>query len=260
MATYVEIDGHPTWVEDRGGSGETVLLLHGGLSNSDLLLESIGPGLVDEFRVVAFDRRGHGYTADTEAEFHYADMATEVQKVLEQVGGGPAHLVGWSDGGIVALLVALERPELVGRVVAISANFHHDGVIPGFKVDPQSTFARGISAAYCERSPNGPEHLDVVVGKTFAMWKSEPTLTTLDIGRIPSPTLVVAGDDDVIALSHTCSLYEALPRGQLAIVPRTSHALPLERPTVLAGLILDFLAAVDPPDTLLPVRRAAEGT
>jgi pimeloyl-ACP methyl ester carboxylesterase len=92
------------------------------------------------------------------------------------------------------------------------------------------------------------------------MWKSEPTLTTLDIGRIPSPTLVVAGDDDVIALSHTCSLYEALPRGQLAIVPRTSHALPLEQPNVLAGLILDFLAAVDPPDTLLPVRRAAAGT
>jgi pimeloyl-ACP methyl ester carboxylesterase len=260
MTTYVEIGGHPTWVEDRGESGETVLLLHGGLSNSDLLLESIGPGLVDEYRVVAFDRRGHGYTADTEAEFHYADMATEVQKVLEQVAGGPAHLVGWSDGGIVALVVALERPDLVGRVVAISANFHHDGVIPGFEVDPQSTFARGISAAYCERSPDGPEHLDVVVGKTFAMWKSEPTLTTLDIGRIPSPTLVVAGDDDVIALSHTCSLYEALPRGQLAIVPRTSHALPLEQPNVLAGLILDFLAAVDPPDTLLPVRRAAAGT
>jgi len=73
MPTHVKISGHPTWVDDRAGPGEALLLLHGGLGNSDDLLNSIGPGLGENHRVVAFDRRGHGFTADTDAEFHYAD-------------------------------------------------------------------------------------------------------------------------------------------------------------------------------------------
>src|SRR5918995_463228 len=97
----VEIGGHQTWVEDRGTGAETVLLLHGGMSNSDLLLDGLGDPFAEHFRVVAFDRRGHGYTSDTPAAFHYEDMATETIDVLEHVGSGSADLVGWSDGGIV---------------------------------------------------------------------------------------------------------------------------------------------------------------
>jgi pimeloyl-ACP methyl ester carboxylesterase len=253
---YVDINGHRTWVEDRGRSGEALLLLHGGLSNSDDLLDGIGSGLAD-FRVVAFDRRGHGYTADTDADFHYADMATEAIRVLEDVVGGPAHVVGWSDGGIVALLVALARPDLVHKVVIVGTNYHYDGTIP-VEPDPQSPFMQAIAARYIERSPDGPEHLDVVFGKSFALFSSEPTLTTTDLGDITHPTLVVVGDDDLVSLSHTCSLYEALPLGQLAVVPGASHALPMEQPLRLAELIRDFLAATGPPDTLLPVRRAGQ--
>lgn len=143
MPGYVEIDGHPTWVDDRGGPGTPLLLLHGGLSNSDELLNSIGAGLAERYRVVAFDRRGHGYTSDTDADFHYADMADETVRVLEQVVGGPAHLVGWSDGGIVALLVALQRPDLVQRLVVIGANYHFDGSM-AVEMDPESSLAQAL--------------------------------------------------------------------------------------------------------------------
>ncbi|RAX44747.1 alpha/beta hydrolase [Arthrobacter sp. AQ5-06] len=255
MASHVDIDGHPTWVDDRGGPGVPLLLLHGGLSSSDELLNSIGPGLAERFRVVAFDRRGHGYTADTDAGFHYADMATETIRVLEEVVGGPAHLVGWSDGGIVALLVALKRPDLVHKLVVIGTNYHYDGVVP-FEMDPQSPLVQELSNAYIERSPDGAEHLEVAFSKTFAMFGSEPTLTTADIAQFTRPVLVVVGDDDVVTFPHTVSLYEALPEGQLAVVPGTSHALPLEQPDVLAGLILNFLAAAEPPHTLIPIHRA----
>jgi pimeloyl-ACP methyl ester carboxylesterase len=182
-------------------------------------------------------------------------MATETVRVLEQVVGGPAHLVGWSDGGIVALIVALKRPDLVHKLVVVGANYHYDGVMPA-EMDPESALVQELSKAYIERSPDGAEHLELVFSKSFRMFGTEPTLTTADIAQIARPVLVVVGDDDLVALPHTVSLYEALPEGQLAVVPRASHALPVEQPDVLTGLILDFLAAAEPPQTLFPIRRA----
>jgi pimeloyl-ACP methyl ester carboxylesterase len=256
MGDRVDINGHPTWVEERGDGGDTVLLLHGGLSNSDVLLESISPPIEQGYRVVAFDRRGHGYTADTEAPFHYDDMATETIGVLESVVGGKAHLVGWSDGGIISLFVALRRPDLVDRMVVIGANFHFDGIHP-LEIDPESPVLGMMMEAYGERSPDGIEHFGDMLTRFMTMASTEPTLTTDDLAPIAAPTLVMAGDDDLVRLDHTCAMYEALPAGQLAIVPGTSHALPMERPDEVSRLILAFLAADASPQTLMPVLRAA---
>jgi pimeloyl-ACP methyl ester carboxylesterase len=255
MGERILIDGHPTWVEQRGEGSKAVVLLHGGLSDSDTLLGPLS-ALEQRYRVVAFDRRGHGYTADTDAPFHYDDMATETISVIEQVAGGHAHLVGWSDGGIVALLVVLRRPDLVGRIVVIGANFHHDGVLP-LDFGPDSPVVALMAQNYAERSPDGAEHFSVVAGKFMTMEKTEPNLTVDDLAQITAPTLVMVGDDDVIALSHTCALYESLPAGQLSVVPRASHALPFECPDETAHIILSFLAADVPPVTFMPVRRAA---
>ena len=115
MAGYVMIGGHNTWVDDarRSEAEQPVLLLHGGLSDSDLLGDAIAPTIGDAgFGIVSFDRRGHGRNGDTDAPFHYADMAEETIAVLEQVVGAPADLVGFSDGGNIALPVTLGRPDL----------------------------------------------------------------------------------------------------------------------------------------------------
>jgi pimeloyl-ACP methyl ester carboxylesterase len=256
MGEYVDINGHPTWVDERGsGSGsDTVLMLHGGLSNSDLLLDTIGAALAERYRVVAFDRRGHGRTADTDAPFHYDDMATETIGVLEQVVGGPAHLVGWSDGGIISLYVALRRADLVGKLVPIGANYHFNGLQP-IELDPSSPVMAMIADSYGRVSPDGPSHFPDVVNKSLTMFGSEPAMTTDDLKGIAAPVLVLAGDDDAARLDHTCALYEALPAGELAIVPGTSHALPLEKPAEVIRLVLDFLAAAGPPQTFMPMLR-----
>jgi pimeloyl-ACP methyl ester carboxylesterase len=144
-------------------------------------------------------------------------------------------------------------------MVLIGANFHFNG-FAGLDLPEDSPFAKAIFEAYAERSPDGGEHFGEMFKKFMAMATTEPTLTTDDLGGITAPTLVMAGDDDAVLLSHTCEMYEALPAGQLSIVPGTSHALPLERPDVTARTVLDFLEAEVPPATLMPVRRARSMT
>jgi len=256
VGEYLKIKGHATWVDVWGHGAQTVVLLHGGLSNSDVLMEAIGRPIAEHHRVVAYDRRGHGRTGDTAAPFHYDDMVAEAIDVLRRVVGHPAHLVGWSDGGIVALLVALRRPELVGKIVTIGANYHYDGVhdVPE---EPWPELFAEMADSYGERSPDGPEHFPVVVDKWLPMTASEPTLTVDELSTITVPALVLSGDDDLVRLEHTCALYAALGDSRLGIVPGTSHGLPMERPAEVARLILEFLAMDGPPPTLMPLRRSA---
>lgn len=249
---YADIGGHRTWFADSGGAGEPVLMLHGGISDSEMLLEPLEPALGERFRILAFDRRGHGRTADTDNAFHYDDMATETIAAIETLIAGPAHLVGWSDGGNVALLVALRRPDLVRSLVLIGTNYHFDGNMP---TGPGGSEPKMLRDRYADRSPDGGEHFAAVFQKSQAMWAVEPTLTTDDLRRISAPALVLVGDDDLLTLAHTASLYESLPMGQLAVVPGTSHAVVLEKPELVGGLIRDFLSDPGQPKTHLPVRR-----
>jgi len=87
------------------------------------------------------------------------------------------------------------------------------------------------------------------------MWSEEPTLTVEDLAKIDIPVLVVAGDDDVVALDHT-ALYQALKQGQLAVIPGASHLVFMEQPDLINTLIERFLDAKGPPETLMPIRRS----
>jgi len=253
---HIDIDGLDTWVDTRGSGERTVVLLHGGFGYSDQLLDSIGPHFEQDFRVVGFDRRGHGYTGDTDEPFHYDDMATHAIKVIEHLeASAKAHLVGWSDGGIVAMLVALRRPDLVDRLVLIGANFHFEGILAP-EMSDESLSAGPMFEGYVARSPDGADHFPVVAEKLMAIFASEPTLTTDDLARLEHPTLVLVGDDDVVRLDHTVALYNALPAGRLCVVPGASHAVMFEHPRLVASIITDFLEGPEPPETLIPIRRA----
>jgi pimeloyl-ACP methyl ester carboxylesterase len=250
---YLDIRGHQTWFADSGGGGEPVLLLHGGLSDSELMLDSIEPAIGGRFRLLAFDRRGHGRTKDTDAAFHYDEMASETVEVIEKLVAGPAHLVGWSDGGIVSLVVALRRPDLVRSLVLVGTNYHFDGMVP---MDPGSgSIPEILRARYAERSPDGVEHLPLVLQKSFAMFATEPTFTTQDLRKITARALVLVGDDDLMTLGHTASLYEALPAGQLAVVPGSSHGVLFEKPEIAGRLIRDFLSSPGESSEIFPIRR-----
>ncbi len=251
MSDHVELNGVRTWYDERG-EGEPLVLLHPGMTDS----RAWGPNidaLAARFHVFTPERRAHGHTPDVEGPLSFDDMAADTAAFLEQVVGGPAHLAGCSDGATVALLTALHRPELVRRLAFVAGVFHHEGWHPS-AIDPDNTPPEFMAEAYGELSPDGIEHFPVVVEKMAALHLVEPALDAEDLARIESPTLVMVGDDDEVTLEHAVALYRALPDGELAVVPRTSHGLLVEKADLCNRMLVEFLAE-DPVQTLAPIRR-----
>ena len=124
----IDILGHPTWVRDDEGLGVPLLMLHGGLLGSDSSWGDLLHLLVSSFRLVAFDRRGHGRTADSDDAFHYSAMAEETAAVIEALDLAPVNVVGYSDGAALLLHLARDRQELISAMVLVSTNFHADAM------------------------------------------------------------------------------------------------------------------------------------
>ena len=251
---YLNIAGYPLWSYEWANNGQPVLLLHGGLSDTDSFADVMVAPLGSDFHLFAYDRAGHGRSADQPGSFHFNFQCSEAIAFISEVVKEPVHLVGYSDGANIALMVAIARPDLVKSIVSIAANFSADGIVELPEFDPA-----GISeenrAEYAAMSPDAPETLDAKIEKMHQIWKVEPNIKITDIAEISVPTLVMAGDDDVVKHSHTIELYEALPLGQLAIVPGTSHGLVKEKPEVVTALIKSFLSDHSYPITRQPIRR-----
>nr|WP_179558373.1 alpha/beta hydrolase [Pseudoclavibacter chungangensis] len=250
--------------EEVEGAGEPVLLLHGGFCS----LESLripGEALAVDHRVHAFERPGHGRSADHDELFTYERSLAETVGYLDAVGLGSVHVVGYSDGGIIGLLLAMRHPERVRSLVAISANLDPSAFTDGAEAagepvltgEPRArhiecgTGAADRSGADDERahydrlSPDGAGHADVVLEKLVRMWTSEPHIDPAELAVIGAPTLVVSGDRDAIRPGHSLRIAAAIPGAQLCIVPGTTHALVAERPRLVGALVRDFVAAVE---------------
>ena len=222
MPEYLKVDGHDLYCYEWENEGEAVVLLHGGLSQTAHWASQIVPSLED-YHVFAYDRSSHGFTSYREESINFKYQVREAIAYLESVVKEPSHIIGWSDGGIIGLFIAIQRPDLVKSLVAIGANFHFKGTVDTFEMGPISDEDRAEYAIY---SPDTPDTLDRIYDHFAQMWKSEPDIPIEDLRKIECPVLVMAGDDDVIRHAHTVELFEALPLGQLAIVPGTSHILP----------------------------------
>ena len=260
MGEYVDVGGLNTWF-DEAGEGHPLVLLHGGLCTNETWGAQM-PAFADRFRVLAPERRAHGHTPDVDGPLTYDAMAADTIGFLEASLDGPAHLVGWSDGGIVGLLVAIERPELVRKLVVIGTNYDTAGVVPEAEamlaeMTPDGPGAAMFRGMYEMHSPDGADHWPAVFAKFGEMVQREPHIAVDDLARIAAPTLVIAGDDDMVTLEHTVELYRSIPAAELAILPGTSHALVMEKPELVNRIVLDFLEN-EPAATMMPFRRAAE--
>jgi pimeloyl-ACP methyl ester carboxylesterase len=250
---YIDLRGHQVHSYEWANNGEALLLMHGGLSQTSHWDYTVLPAVEDKFHIFGYDRTGHGYTGDQDGSMHFDFQYKEAVAYLEDVIKEPAHLIGHSDGAIISLMVALHRPDLVKSVVLFGGLFHFSGTLP--MPDFDGNISQADRDEYAATSPDAPESQVAKIRKMFSIWYSEPTYTVSDVAKIQCPALVLVGDDDVISHHHTIEMFEALPQGQLAVIPGTSHQANKEKPEIFQLFIREFLKDLSYPQTKMPMRR-----
>jgi pimeloyl-ACP methyl ester carboxylesterase len=244
VMSTLDINGVPVHV-DVTGDGEPVVFLHGGFCSAEVM-RPISQEL-SGYAVHAPERPAHGRTPDRPGPFSYAAGVADTVAYLDAVGLERAQVVGFSDGAIIGLMLALAHPERVASLVFISGNLVPEGVhVPEDQhatALPESEWVR-VSDEYARLSPDGAEHADDVFGRIQRMWETEPAIEQASLAAITIPAMVMAGDHDIISLDHTRVIADGIPGSQLCIVPGTSHFLVREKPELIGLVLQQFLDSV----------------
>jgi pimeloyl-ACP methyl ester carboxylesterase len=259
---YYEVHGARLYVE-KFGHGPPVLFLHGGLMFFDNSFKNQRDYFASYRTVIGIDQRSHGHSPDGDWALSYRLMAEDTAAIIAQLHVGPVDVVGISDGGNIALLLARDHPELVRRVVISGANLR-SGLTPEqaqqqrtLPADALATKLKRIEDTvpqnfrpdYARVSPDGPDHWNTLVRKDYFMWIQPIVIEPADLKKIQAPVLVMAGDNDLTSLEETIEIYRGLPHAELMIVPGCNHGTFLHRPVLVNLAVREFL---DPPKRAAP--------
>jgi len=223
------------------GRGSPVILLHGGLANSDYWGNQI-QALASHHSVIVMDSRGHGRSTRDLRPYGYDLMADDVIALMDALKVPRAEIVGWSDGGILVLDLAIRHRGRVGKILAFAANTVPSGVKPDVEKNP--TFAAFIERAGHEYQSYSatPKQYDAFVEQISKMWADQPNWTDAQLKAITTPVLVVDGDhDEAIKREHTEYIAATIPGAGLLILPNTSHFAFLQDPALFNFAVLHFL-------------------
>jgi pimeloyl-ACP methyl ester carboxylesterase len=238
--SHAEINGISLFYGEIG-SGPPVVVLHGGLANSDYLGNQVR-ALEPRHRVIVIDSRGHGRSARDARPFGYDLMADDVVGLLDKLRIPKADILGWSDGAIIGLDLAIRHPDRVGRIFAFAANTQTSGVEDGIEHNPVfAAFMTRAAEDYARLSPTPGEYaaFQEQIGK---MWESEPNWSDAQLRSIKAPVLVADGDhDEAIKRAHTEYIAATIPGAGLLILPNVSHFAFLQDPGPFNDALLHFL-------------------
>jgi pimeloyl-ACP methyl ester carboxylesterase len=242
---------------ERHGEGPPLVLLHGAFGTIESCFAELLPALARDFEVVAVELQGHGRTRDISRPLTYEGMAGDVAALLEALEIARARLVGYSMGGAVGLELALERPELIERLVfAGGASFDPDGEYPELQAsfesfDPHELDGSRWHEAYRQVAPH-PDGWTSLVVKLNELDRSGHSWSRERLAGMRAPTLLINGDSDIVRPEHVVEMFRLLgggvpgnlvgmPQSQLALLPGTTHEGVLDRVDWLSSMILAFL-------------------
>ena len=223
------------------GHGAPVILVHGGLANSSYWGLQI-PVLARRYEVIVLDSRGHGRSTRTDAPITYDLMSSDVLALLDYLHVRKAALVGWSDGAIIGLDIAIHHPERLTKLFAFAANSDPSGV--------KDVRESPVFSAYIERAGREYEKLSPTPGQFKAfladitnMWATQPHFTADQLRQITVPTWIVDGDhDEAIKREDTDHMAALIPGAGELILPEVSHFAFLQDPVQFNQSLLHFLS------------------
>ncbi|MCI4347616.1 MAG: alpha/beta hydrolase [Thermoplasmata archaeon] len=249
------------------GAGDSVLLLHG-LGGDHTVWDFEIPELSKSYRILAPDLRGHGRSPFPEgARYTFEELERDVQKLLDDRHVGPAHVVGLSGGGLLALRLLIDDPRRIRSLVLLGAAGHMDNHTRAVGQNWADTLRDEGPEAYARRlamdlfAPDWLEaHLDLAKriansqkGRNLrgvVQWGLD--MGTFDVrsrlGRVKTPTLILHGlEDSVVDPSHARLLRQAIPGSEVRLFPNTGHLIPIERPAETTQILLEWFARQSAP-------------
>jgi pimeloyl-ACP methyl ester carboxylesterase len=216
------------------GTGEPLLVVHGNGGSIADMQKQIAY-FRKHYQVIAMDSRDHGRSADSPDALTYEKMTDDLGALLDHLGVPPAYVLGWSDGGIEALLLGIRHPAKVKKIAALSANLN-----PSDKaLHPEAVafIKSAVASAPPEANLTPAQKREL---KVTRMVLSEPNIDPQALEAITVPTLILAGDHDVIADQHTLEIYHHIPNSQLCIFPNATHAVPVDDPALFNATVDRF--------------------
>jgi len=228
------------------GKGDPVILLHGGLGNADHFSNQV-PQLAGKFQVIVIDSRGQGRSTMSlsKTPLTYRAMADDVIGVMDALRIAKASFVGWSDGGEIALRIAVDHPERVDRLFVFGANYDAHGSKPRGSSNPPTfqAYAVKCKSDFMKMAKN-PKMYDQVLDALLPVWRNPAGFTKDDLRSIKAPTMVADGDhDEVIVLDQVAEMSQLIPNAKLKIFTNTSHFALWQDPKTFNQTVLDFLTA-----------------
>jgi pimeloyl-ACP methyl ester carboxylesterase len=238
----VEHDGASIWWASFG-AGPPVILLHGGDASSDIWGDQVPALIADGHRVIVIDSRGHGRSTRDARPLTYVRLESDVIAVMDAAGVSHAAVVGWSDGAIIALIMAMHDPARVTRVFAFGANMDVTALRPlGALAATVPQVQAWLASDYDAISPT-PGGFALLERAVLAMQTTQPNYAAADLAAIRGPQIaIVDGDhEEFIRRRHTVWLARTIPGAQLIILPGVSHFAPVQAPDVFNAAMLGFL-------------------
>jgi len=219
VGRYIKIRGFNMYYETYG-AGAPLLMIHGNGGSISNFMYQI-PYFSKGYKVIVADSRAQGKSVDTRDSLSYEMMADDFNALLDTLHLDSCYVIGWSDGGIDGLLLAMRHPDKVKKLAVTGANLWPDTTA----VDPIIyDWAMKYNASF-EKLKQTPEIRNN--SKVAHLLSYEPHITTGQLKKIQCPTLVIGGDHDVILTKHTLLIAESIPRSYLWIVPNSGHSTPI---------------------------------
>ena len=235
---YASINGIEMYYEIYG-SGAPLLLIHGnGHSIANLHFQIAH--FSKDYQVIVGDNRGHGKSGMGEGQLNYIQMMEDYNALLDKLGVSDAKVFGWSDGGILALLLAIHHPEKVSKMAVMGANLRPDqtAVYPwvGELLQPLSDMVNEMIGAG-DTSDDWQHHRQLL-----DLLMTQPGIPIESLHKINIPVLVVASDKDIIRTRHSMEIFENLPKAHMAVLPGQTHWAPATDPAGFNALLEKFFA------------------